>query len=172
LLTCCKCDQAKPTCARCTHLKIPCVGGGQQRYKFKNQSFAIVRASSGGSSPERLQSLPSNEITILASTFSSALRIDDIRYDLSIYGTFFKDIPKRLGTNEALDASAAALTTALTSVYARHQTPEMFDKYAQALKVVRKSLNDPDKAEQTDTLLAIYLLIITQVWITECDFAG
>jgi hypothetical protein len=110
-----------------------------------------------------VQPLPSNQLTALISAFSSALTIDDVRYDISIYGPFFKEIPRRLGKNEALDASASALTTALVSVHRHQQTPDMYEKYAEALKALRIALNDPSTSEQPETLLSMYLITICQV---------
>ncbi|KAJ5766541.1 uncharacterized protein N7511_004157 [Penicillium nucicola] len=37
-----KCDQVKPTCSRCTRLRIPCIGNGVQRYKFQEPSVTTL----------------------------------------------------------------------------------------------------------------------------------
>lgn len=100
---------------------------------------------------------------MLTSGFLSTLQVTDIRFDMSIYGDFLKHIPKRLGTNEALDASVCALTTAWPSVFSRQQSMEMVTRYTYALKALRVCLSDPEKAQSPDTLCAIYLIIICQV---------
>jgi hypothetical protein len=102
-------------------------------------------------------------MTLLTGGFLSALQVTDIRFDLSIYGEFFKDIPRRLGTNEALDASVSALTTAWPSVHTRQQSTEMVSRYVHALKSLRVCLSDPAKAESANTLCAVYLVTICQV---------
>ncbi|KAH6651320.1 hypothetical protein F5144DRAFT_559120 [Chaetomium tenue] len=40
-----KCDLAKPACSRCTRLRIPCVGCGEKRYKFKHAHAAAPPAA-------------------------------------------------------------------------------------------------------------------------------
>ncbi|KAF3055360.1 hypothetical protein GL218_09636, partial [Daldinia childiae] len=39
-----KCDKAMPSCSRCKRLKISCLGTGNLRFKFKDQSesFTLV----------------------------------------------------------------------------------------------------------------------------------
>ena len=157
-----KCDQGKPTCSRCTRLGIACEGGGQQRYKFHNQTLSVApnRAS------ERIENvtyLPSNGDTMLASAFTFAFDTRDLRFDLRIYGEFFRDIPRRLGRNEALDASTRAITTAYTAVQTRQHSVKIYEDYAHALKMLRTCLNDPVKAAEPDTMCAVYLTMICQV---------
>ncbi|OQD80874.1 hypothetical protein PENANT_c031G07116 [Penicillium antarcticum] len=36
-----KCDEVKPTCSRCTRLKVPCIGNGVKRYKFQEPTISI-----------------------------------------------------------------------------------------------------------------------------------
>ena len=97
------------------------------------------------------------------SNFLSALQVTDVRFDLRIHGDFFSDIPRRLGTNEALDASVRALTTAFPSVYTHRCTPEMYRTYGEALRSLRGCLGDPAMAGSVDTLCAVYLVMICQV---------
>lgn len=106
---------------------------------------------------------PSNETTIVASAFVSALEVTDLRYNLTCYGGFLKGIPRRLGTNDALDASVGALTSALSFLYTRRQSPETLAKYIHALKTLRISLDDHAKARTANTLCAMYLIRICQV---------
>jgi hypothetical protein len=106
---------------------------------------------------------PSNETTKIASAFIFILEVTDLRYDLSCYGPFLKDIPKRLGSNTALDASVNVLTSAFSSLYTRQQSLETLSRYVNALKALRICLNDPSQAWTANTLCAIYLLLICQV---------
>ncbi|KAF2665055.1 hypothetical protein BT63DRAFT_392410 [Microthyrium microscopicum] len=169
-----KCDQGKPACSRCTRLRIECVGSGEQRYTFKNQSVAVTAAGSSQAISIPTQAIapaptPSNAMTLAASGFMSALQVTDIRYDLSIYGAFFKEIPRRMGTNDALDASVYALTKASSSVRTHQVSPELYDSYSYALKMLRVCLDDPEKTRSSETLCAIYLLMILQGWIGKRD---
>ena len=102
-------------------------------------------------------------MTIVTGAFCSALQVTDVRYDLSVYGEFFKGIPRRLGTSTALDASARALTTAFASVQSRRKSQEVYLSYAEALKAVRVCLNDSVEVGSANTMCAIYMIMICQV---------
>lgn len=154
-----KCDGSKIPCSRCSRLQIACVGCGEQRYKFQNQSVILTPTIK----PQALQATPSNEMTTVASAFLAVLEVTDIRFDISIYGDFLKEIPRRLGTNEALDASVCALATAFSSIHSRQQSTAMLNGYGKALNSLRVCLNDPAKAQSPDTLCALYLVMICQV---------
>lgn len=116
-----------------------------------------------GFTAPRTSRSPSNESTILAGALVSALDVKDLRYDLTTYGVFVLDLPRRLGTNKALDAAAEALAVSHPSLYTGKQRPEMLATYLNALKELRISLSNPNKLQITDTLCAIYLIIICQV---------
>jgi len=106
---------------------------------------------------------PSNETTAIASAFIFILEVTDLRYDLSCYGPFLKDIPERLGSNIALDASVNVLTSAFPTLYTRQQSLETLSRYVNALKALRICLNDPLQVWTANTLCAIYLLVICHV---------
>lgn len=162
-----KCDVAVPACSRCARLGIPCVGSGEKRYKFVGQhqiSTYAERRKSRGSGCGLFQSRAlGSELTTLANGFRSALAVTEIGFDLSIYGDFLNDIPRRLGRNEALDASVRAMTTALPSVRTRQQSPGVFKSYVAALRCLQDTLRDPVKARSPETLCAVYLVMICQV---------
>lgn len=103
----------------------------------------------------------------MVSRFVSALEVLDPRFDLTVYGSFVREIPRRLGSNEALDAAVSTLTTALPLIHTRQQSAEVYRKYVQALQSLRMCLGDPVKAASPDTLCALYLVVICQV-ITLC----
>lgn len=112
---------------------------------------------------QRPSSPLSNTTTIVAGSLVSALEVTDIRYELSIYGQFLQDIPRRLGRNAALDSSVVALTTAFGAVHTRTQPAEVFVKYATALSSLRLCLHDPVEAQSPETLCAIWFVVICQV---------
>ena len=91
---------------------------------------------------------------MLLSDFISTLGIIDVRYS---------DIPRRLGTNDALDASVGALAAWFPYVHTKQLSPDMLDKYGNALRTLRLHMSDPAKAYTPDTLCAIYLMDICQV---------
>lgn len=175
-----KCDETQPSCSRCTRLNIPCVGSGQKRFKFKaelgfqqNQKKGRKprsKASSETASEESVEVLPlapsGNGAPFLARAFIETIRgTTDLRYNLGwSYGFYLYDIPRRLGTNEALDSSADALVTAHSSFCLQgFISVETLVKYSRALNVLRKYLDDPVKARTSDTLGAVALLLICQV---------
>jgi hypothetical protein len=91
------------------------------------------------------------------------LDIDDIGIDISIYGPFFRDIPGRLGTNEALDSAASAFIAAFPYVRTRQLTTETYQTCNYALGKLRGCLNDPEQALRPETLCAVYMIMIFQV---------
>lgn len=172
-----QCDQARPACARCARLGIPCVGCGRQRYKFKDETSnlkaadaLLVRRSTAALSKSNnavsagAPSRPlTNTVTLTAGAFVSVLEITDPRYDLFCYGTFIRDIPQHLGRHTALDASADALASAFRSVHMGRVSLETLSKYVRALNSVQKALQDPATAYSEQTLCAIYLIMLCQV---------
>jgi hypothetical protein len=148
--------------------KIPCTGGGQQRYKFKEhkvmaRSTGMRQSTVPVSTVRALSRSPSNETTTIASAFIFILEVKDLRYDISCYGPFLKDIPQRLGSNIALDTSVNVLVSGYSTLYTRQQSMEALSRYVSALKALRICLNDPSQAWTANTLCAIYLLLIYQV---------
>ena len=111
---------------------------------------------------------PSTAITPLTSSLISIIKPTcSIRYNLLwTYGLFFEDIPARLGTNEALDASISALTASHSSLCA-HRTVsiEALRRYSRALRVLRSYLTEPARATSSETLCAVLVLIVCQSFI-------
>lgn len=110
-----------------------------------------------------MPSNPSNQATLDASHFISALQVTDVRFDLRIYGPFFVELPRRLGRNRALDASVRALAVSFPSVHTHQYTPDMYKAYGEALGCLRASLSDATTAGSVETMCAVYLIVICQV---------
>ncbi|EHK21405.1 uncharacterized protein TRIVIDRAFT_52617 [Trichoderma virens Gv29-8] len=174
-----KCDMASPACSRCSRLNIPCVGCGQLRYKFKDQTDLQAERSSkkarnrtsgsgsGSESPPSITSLLSNRDTARSGAFVSLLDVTDPSYDLRCYGPWFKDLPRRLGINTALDAAVEAMVGFYPHLR-RHEQSSLSRgsvvKYVNALQALRTCLNDPQTANKPETLCAVYVLMICQGW--------
>ena len=157
------------------------MGLGKQRYIFKNEGEKLTRSNQhspilsrdaiGHLSEALLASgpthTPCNSLTRLTSAF--AKKIDstvDIRVQLPWnFGPFLEEVPRRLGTNEALDAASDALITAYTGFCAGEvaPSPEVLGKHSRALNSLRRCLDDPVKAHSSETLCAIMMLLIHQV---------
>ncbi|KAJ5513411.1 transcriptional regulator family: Fungal Specific TF [Penicillium fimorum] len=176
-----KCDEKQPTCGRCLRLKVSCVGSGQQRFKFKqdqfshksNQNNQMTLASRLRSAEEKYsfeipRACPGNRMTSLTSLFVGAIkRSTDLRYNMWwSFGIFLEDVPRRLGSNEALDRAVDAVTTAHAG-FCTHQpvSVEALAKYSYALKTLRVYLDNPFQASDSSTLCAVMILLVCQTFM-------
>jgi len=126
--------------------------------------MGTVMRSTKTPSPKAVVRPPlSNQITFVTNAFISTFEIKDLRFDISCYGGFLKEIPKRLGKNDALDAAVTALISAFSSLHTHEQSRDGLVKYVHALKTLRMYLGDPVRAREPNTLCAIYLIMICQV---------
>ncbi|TGO22442.1 hypothetical protein BPAE_0168g00130 [Botrytis paeoniae] len=174
-----KCDQVQPSCSRCIRLSIPCIGSGIRRYKFISGSIdSTVTPSSTTTNHnnhalhttrKQILRMPGNRTISVAGSFISVLEVKDIRYDIGVYGTFLTEIPKRLGSSAALDASVNAISTSYTSIYSRTKPVEALESYGRGLKALRIALNDPKEATEANTICAFYLMMICQTWMAHGD---
>ncbi|KAG9232673.1 hypothetical protein BJ875DRAFT_72373 [Amylocarpus encephaloides] len=170
-----KCDEKTPSCGRCTRLALVCVGSGQQRFKFKEHQ--ALRSSQKTKPPEakipgisviQVYRIPKSELTLLATSFIQTISpTTDIRYNLAwTYGIFLEEIPRRLGKNEALDTSIAALVSSHSSFCAGQKiSVDALMKYSHALKALRNCLDDRSKAHESETLCSVMILMICQSFI-------
>lgn len=108
---------------------------------------------------------PSSRATIATGAFVSLLDVTDPRFDVFCYGPFIKELPKRLGHNSALDASAAAFASAIRVVRTKQRTVDALRKYGAALNAVQQSLADPVSAYSAETLCSIYLIMVVHPWL-------
>ena len=111
--------------------------------------------------------IPSNDMTRLTQVFVDSM---DPSLDISVqlvsnFGGFLTLVPRRLGTNEALDAAADALITAYTRYRSDHKMADsvFLTKHSLALKALHGCLSDPIKAHSSETLCAVMLLLLCQV---------
>jgi hypothetical protein len=165
-------------CIRCKRLSIPCIGLGQQRFKFQDECrrFPIVSKSALPAIQEisttryTHPSVPravSNSLTRLSSALVAGISPGiDVRVQLVWnFGPFLEDIPRRLGVNESLDAAVEVLLTAHMGFrMPRRQSTELcLGKYGRALKALRHCLSNPEKAQSSETLCSTMLLLIYEV---------
>ena len=84
---------------------------------------------------------------------------------LANFGGFLTLVPRRLGTNEALDAAADVFIAA----YTRHRSgllrPDstVLIKHSRALSALNKCLSDPVIAHESETLCAVMIIQLAQV---------
>ncbi len=159
---------------------MPCVGLGQQRYKFQDESHKFPASNTPARTVDNLITLhqeplaiqvprnPSNSMTALVSALVHKVELTpDINYQLRMnFGGYLDEIPRRLGSNAALDAASAALIAAHTN-YCSSGCPrleqELLTRHSHALTVLRETLNDPVRTQSSETLCAILVLSIVQV---------
>ncbi|KAJ5173146.1 hypothetical protein N7492_005739 [Penicillium capsulatum] len=182
-----KCDEKQPSCSRCARLKIPCIGSGQLRFKFQadkrsakpTKADQIVARVDQRQPPRQHHfivslppgsptGLPGNALTQLASAFTHSIkRSTDLRFNLWwSFGSFLEDVPRRLGTNEALDRAVDTVTTAHANFcVGRVGSVDALAKYVQALRTLRVYLKDPVHAQSTNTLCAVMILLVCQMFM-------
>jgi len=155
---------------------MTCVGGGQQRYMFKNQlikaqtqkaltlqqSSVTHQGKSLNSMGDPVQLL-STTTGKLAAAFVGALQDTDIRYAVSYYGSFLRDVPQRLGSSIVLDSAVKAVSTAYPVLRTGSVPPNALLHYGQSLRALRDCLNNPSEARAAHTLCAVYLITVCQV---------
>lgn len=157
----------QPVCSRCRRLRIPCVGCGQKRLKWPTQHPARPNAT------VRLSPAPSNEVTRLQQALIERLDPSiDAKYHIAFrYGNFLLKIPKRLGSNEVLDASVVALLARHTETSLRpdqsdHRAPAVLHYY-RSLAALRRALENACEPVDTSLLCASMLLAYCQVIIPQ-----
>lgn len=114
--------------------------------------------------------VPGNELTRKTGAFVAVLNVSDLRYDISGFGAFLRELPRRLGRNKALDASVHAVTTVFPALYSQESSPEMIAAYVHALRCLRMNLSDRATAQTPETLCAIYLVTLCQASVASLLF--
>ena len=121
-----------------------------------------------------------NAETAITARLVSALQVTDPRFDLSVYGSFLRQIPCRVGTSPVLDAAVSALTVTFPLAMAvpnpslelapvSRPTVQMLQQYGYALVTLRSSLSSRDSIAAPETLCALYLVVILQGWLRQED---
>jgi hypothetical protein len=84
---------------------------------------------------------------------------------MSVFGPFIREVPSRLGHNSALDAAAAVLVNAHTSLVHNKTALEIVSPqlYLRAIKTLQTCLEDPLQGMSSNTLCASVLLSLVEV---------
>ncbi|EFY91587.1 hypothetical protein MAC_02472 [Metarhizium acridum CQMa 102] len=163
---------------------IACVGVGQQRFKFINQSTSPPPSSSGG--PAHSQKVVSRFVEhatpLTTGSPKSPLRNGNDRvadtlvyflasthqgYNLKPFRlSVFGELPRRIGYSPALDASLAAFTSLLETRQSPSEqlNPRSLQLYASGLKALEASIANPLSRYRSDTLCAAYILSECHIW--------
>lgn len=114
----------------------------------------------------RVPASPANAVDALRSWFGSALLPSvDARFNLGLnYGMYMQEVPRVLGISDSLDTAAHAVICAHEDAcLERPVSQNTLKHYLRALQVLRLSLDNPVKAQSSETLYAIMLLLTCQV---------
>jgi hypothetical protein len=84
---------------------------------------------------------------------------------MSVFGPFIREVPSRIGHNAALDAAAAVLVNAHTSLVNKKSSLEIVNPhlYLRAIKALQTCLEDPQQGMSANTLCASVLLSLVEV---------
>ncbi|KAF5975944.1 hypothetical protein FCOIX_7386 [Fusarium coicis] len=89
----------------------------KKRYKPDTQSTQLITPPA---------ETPSNDTTRLTAEFISLTEINDDRFGFEAYGPcFFADIPRRMGSNSALDTTTSAMIAPFQAIYAALCDPKV-----------------------------------------------
>ncbi|CAG8017805.1 unnamed protein product [Penicillium olsonii] len=105
----------------------------------------------------------------LAAAFVETLEVTDIRYAVTYYGPFLREIPQRLGNSTVLDSAVKAVSSAYPYVHKGAFPTSVLVNYGQSLRALRDCLNNPSEARTAHTLCAVYLITICQSWLGKVD---
>lgn len=140
-----------------------------QKSKVLSTSSALRREAvslPAASCTPSLSPSPSNELNVLISAFLDTIKPTmDCRFNLAwTYGPFLHHLPRRLGTNAALDSATRALVCAHRD-FSLHRpvTIRSLAEYSHAVQTLRQSMDNPTKAHSIDTACAVILLTLCQV---------
>ncbi|KAM0434009.1 hypothetical protein ACHAPT_003953 [Fusarium lateritium] len=169
-----KCDQIEPVCGRCERLGLRCGGAVVKRFKFVPEKFERTpnatpprnnreKCEKIRAGPLILRNLPSESMRV-AQGFISVLESPGISYDLNLLGTFFKVLPQRIDSSTALRSSVAALTGMYRSTRGHGDSTLALTHQGAAMKDIRAALQDPAEAHTPNTVLAIYVVMMSQLW--------
>lgn len=92
---------------------------------------------------------------------------------MSVFGPFIQEVPSRIGHNAALDAAAAVLVSAHTSLVNKKSSTEIVNPhlYLRAIKTLQACLDDPQQGMSANTLCASVLLSLVEVSTSQQEAA-
>lgn len=116
-----------------------------------------------------LLQVPTNDLSCLLDTLVAAVRpSSELRFNLCwACGDYLRNVPRRLGRNEALDAATGALMTAYPDYCSRQMSTRTLRQYSKAVSVLRSTLDNPDTARTAETVYAVMILSICHVSIPD-----
>jgi hypothetical protein len=101
----------------------------------------------------------------VANRLISIWEVDDLRYDISAYGEYFRFIPRRLGTSLVLDAAVRAFVCAYPTVHTGQPSTEALAAYGTAIRLLGRTLRHPTQRHEPSTLMSLHIIQKVQSWV-------
>jgi hypothetical protein len=101
----------------------------------------------------------------VANRLISIWEVDDLRYDISVYGEYFRYIPSRLGASPLLDAAVKAFVCAYPTVHTGEPSTEAYAAYGTAISLLGRTLQHPTQRHEPNTLMSLHVIQKVQTWI-------
>jgi hypothetical protein len=111
---------------------------------------------------QQLIQLPSSKQSFRLNALISVLQVEEVGYDLEVFGGILALIPQRQGNHQALDDASWAFACAYRSVPSSCRSPKTIAAYVTALASVRKALGESGQVS-ADLLAAIYMVTLCSV---------
>jgi hypothetical protein len=112
---------------------------------------------------QQIERIPQNQTTSSINQLIAALEITDPRYNLSSLGGFLRELPMRIGKNQALDAAVDSLNSSFSALCSGQCSTEMYTKYGHALRAMRRGMDQIEPNSLFDVMAAIHLLLLSEV---------
>jgi hypothetical protein len=159
---------------RLTQLNEKYADNGSVVHKFRISNKAIAqkkssrRSSTHSLTPPKspfLRQPSQSQHHELARALIAATTTGSSGIRMSVFGPFIREVPARLGYNPALDAAAAVLVNAHTSLVHKKTALEIVSPqlYLRAIKTLQLCLEDPHQGMSANTLCASVLLSLVEV---------
>jgi hypothetical protein len=107
----------------------------------------------------------------LSRALIDALGTGSVGHRMSAFGPFIREVPARIGHNAALDAAAACLVNAHSSMVHQKSAHEIANPglYLRAVQTLQICLEDPQQGMSSNTLCASVLLGLVEVSTLWCS---
>ncbi|KAF4998430.1 hypothetical protein FGRMN_3166 [Fusarium graminum] len=94
------------------------------------------------------------------------MEIDDVRYSFGEYGpSFFTDLPRRMSSHPALDATVSSLTASFKAIRIRKtRDSNVLTLYGNALRALQECLGDTKQPVMLKLELVL-MMLLCQLWI-------
>lgn len=137
-------------------------------YDGKGNTYNAAAAGARRQPPPTIY-IPSNEATSTAAALVHALEIQDVRFDIRVFGgRMLMEFPAQIGAYPELDASLAALVAIYSSKQLRVDKITALTKYGRALQATRRAM-EKQATQPVQTMQTMLMVYACQVRPTTND---